>query len=161
MILTLSLATVNMRVMDLKLNELAEQAGVSPRTVRYYIALGLLPSPGRLGPGTRYGRDHLDRLRLVKRLQEERLSLAEIRRRIEAEPMPASAIATAPGRQVVAARPAPHSASALRQGSTQPALWERIVLSPDVELHVRAGVRDRDSRTNRIIDSARDLLRQP
>ena len=144
--------------MELKLSELAEQAGVSPRTVRYYIALGLLPSPGRLGPGTRYGRDHLDRLRLIKRLQEERLSLAEIRQRLEGEPMPAPAVAAAPARQVVAARPARRPQSALRQGPTQPALWERIVLSPDVELLVRAGVRDRDSRVDQLIESAPDLL---
>ena len=150
-----------MRIMELKLRELGEQAGVSPRTVRYYIALGLLPSPGRLGPSTRYGRVHLDRLRLIKRLQEERLSLAEIRQRLEGEPMPAPAIAAAPARQVVATRPARRPPSALRQGPTQPALWERIVLSPDVELLVRAGVRDRDSRVDHLLESARDLLREP
>ncbi|HEU4565317.1 MAG TPA: MerR family transcriptional regulator [Gemmatimonadaceae bacterium] len=65
------------------LAELADLADVSPRTVRYYIQQGLLPSPGARGPGARYDRAHLDRLRLIRRLQREHLPLAEIRRRLE------------------------------------------------------------------------------
>jgi DNA-binding transcriptional MerR regulator len=65
------------------LGELCELADVTPRTVRYYLQQGLLPSPGRQGPATRYDRGHLDRLRLIKRLQQEHLPLAEIRRRLE------------------------------------------------------------------------------
>ena len=64
-----------------ELSELCEQAGVTPRTVRYYVQQGLLPAPG-MGPGTKYGRGHLDRLRLVRRLQKEHLPLAEIRKRL-------------------------------------------------------------------------------
>src|SRR3712207_6391650 len=66
------------------LNELSEAAGVTPRTVRYYVQQGLLPSPGTRGPGTRYERAHLDRLQLIRRLQRQHLPLAEIRRRLEA-----------------------------------------------------------------------------
>jgi DNA-binding transcriptional MerR regulator len=66
------------------LNELSAAAGVTPRTVRYYVQQGLLPSPGTRGPGTRYDRAHLDRLQLIRRLQREHLPLAEIRRRLEA-----------------------------------------------------------------------------
>src|SRR3712207_6888934 len=66
------------------LNELSEAAGVTPRTVRYYVQQGLLPSPGTRGPGTRYDRVHLDRLQLIRRLQRQHLPLAEIRRRLEA-----------------------------------------------------------------------------
>ncbi len=65
------------------LNELSAAAGVTPRTVRYYVQQGLLPSPGTRGPGTRYERGHLDRLQLIRRLQREHLPLAEIRRRLE------------------------------------------------------------------------------
>jgi len=65
------------------LTELADLAGVTPRTVRYYLAQGLLPSVGQTGPGSKYGTDHLNRLRLVRRLQAEHLPLAEIRRRLE------------------------------------------------------------------------------
>ncbi|MFN2567641.1 MAG: MerR family transcriptional regulator [Gemmatimonadaceae bacterium] len=65
------------------LNELSAAAGVTPRTIRYYVNQGLLPSPGTRGPGTRYDRAHLDRLQLIRRLQRQHLPLAEIRRRLE------------------------------------------------------------------------------
>jgi DNA-binding transcriptional MerR regulator len=64
------------------LAELCDAADVTPRTVRYYVQQGLLPSPGTRGPGTRYDRGHLDRVLLIKRLQREHLPLAEIRRRL-------------------------------------------------------------------------------
>ena len=62
--------------------ELADLAGVTPRTVRYYLAQGLLPSAGQTGPGTRYAESHLARLRLIRQLQAEHLPLADIRRRL-------------------------------------------------------------------------------
>jgi DNA-binding transcriptional MerR regulator len=64
------------------LTELADVAGVTPRTVRYYMSQGLLPSPGASGPGAKYDDTHLGRLRLVRRLQREHLPLAEIRQRL-------------------------------------------------------------------------------
>jgi DNA-binding transcriptional MerR regulator len=69
---------------SLDLPELARLADVSPRTVRYYIQQGLLPAPEARGPGAHYTTEHLDRLRLIKRLQREHLPLAEIRRRLDA-----------------------------------------------------------------------------
>lgn len=65
------------------LADLSRLADVTPRTIRYYVAQGLLPSPGAAGPATRYGDGHLARLRLIKRLQREHLPLAEIRARLE------------------------------------------------------------------------------
>jgi DNA-binding transcriptional MerR regulator len=65
------------------LTDLASLVDVTPRTVRYYVAQGLLPSPDAAGPATRYGEGHLARLRLIKRLQREHLPLAEIRARLE------------------------------------------------------------------------------
>jgi DNA-binding transcriptional MerR regulator len=120
-----------------RLRELANAAGGTPRTVRYYIAQGLLPSPGRLGPHTRYGADHLARLRLVRRLQDEGLSLAEIRERLSDAPAPMLAPMAAPmaspefepilGSAFVHARPA-----------TPPTeMWDRYALAQGVELHVR------------------------
>jgi DNA-binding transcriptional MerR regulator len=64
------------------LAELAAHADVTPRTVHYYISQGLLPASGALGRGSRYGQAHLDRLRLIRRLQREHLPLAEIRQRL-------------------------------------------------------------------------------
>jgi DNA-binding transcriptional MerR regulator len=65
------------------IGELATLAGVTPRTIRYYVSIGLLPSPGQAGPGTRYGEGHLARMRLIRRLQREHLPLGEIAVRLE------------------------------------------------------------------------------
>ncbi len=67
----------------LSLTELARRADVTPRTVRYYIAQGLIPAPPA-GPGQHYGTGQLQRIALIKRLQREHLPLAEIRSRLSA-----------------------------------------------------------------------------
>lgn len=64
------------------LQELADAAGVSPRTVRYYIAEGLLPPPEPAGHKTSYSRDHLTRLKLIGLFKEAFLPLKEIRPRL-------------------------------------------------------------------------------
>jgi DNA-binding transcriptional MerR regulator len=65
------------------LADLARLGDVTPRTIRYYLHRGLLPSPEPAGPATRYGEGHLRRLRLIRRLQRDHLPLAEIRARLE------------------------------------------------------------------------------
>jgi len=64
------------------LTELADLAGVTPRTVRYYISQGLLTVEVASGPGPKYSDANLARLRLIKRLQREHQPLAEIRRQL-------------------------------------------------------------------------------
>lgn len=59
--------------------ELCDLADITPRTVRYYIQQGLLPSPDSKGRGSRYDPTHLERIQLIKRLQGKHLPLAEIR----------------------------------------------------------------------------------
>src|SRR5206468_3422265 len=66
----------------LTIDELAQQAGVSVRTVRYYISQGLLPGPAARGRAATYADDHLDRLRLIRRLAVQRVPLAEQRARL-------------------------------------------------------------------------------
>lgn len=65
-----------------KLEELAAAAGVSPRTVRYYVQRGLLTAPEFRGKDTAYGREHLLRLHAIKHLQEAHLPLDEIQVRL-------------------------------------------------------------------------------
>lgn len=65
------------------IGELAEQAGVTPRTIRYYTAEGLLPRPDARGQYALYGAEHLLRLRLIARLKDSFLPLGEIRARID------------------------------------------------------------------------------
>src|SRR5215510_7557991 len=64
------------------IGDLADLAGVSRRTVRYYIQEGLLPAPLGVGRGRHYSQEHLDRLIEVKALQERGQTLDEIRRHI-------------------------------------------------------------------------------
>lgn len=64
------------------IGELAGLAGATPRTVRYYVAQGLLPAPVGVGPGAHYTDDHLARLRLIRRLQRQHQPLSEIRQRV-------------------------------------------------------------------------------
>jgi DNA-binding transcriptional MerR regulator len=60
------------------LSELAEEAGLPARTIRYYIARGLLAGPGVAGRGAVYGIQHITRLREIQKLQSEGRMLAEI-----------------------------------------------------------------------------------
>lgn len=66
------------------LQELADAAGVSTRTVRYYITEGLLPPPVQAGSRSFYTRHQLDRLLLIGLLKDAFLPLKEIRRRLAA-----------------------------------------------------------------------------
>ena len=140
-----------------KLQDLVDAAGVTPRTVRYYIAQGLLSSPGRLGAGTRYGREHLDRLHLIRRLQDRGLSLAEIRARLEDRPAPMLAESSwAPLEPPMAMLRAVHARPAAPlPPSMERTVWERVALAPDLELHVR---RPHDDATRRLVDRIRDVV---
>jgi DNA-binding transcriptional MerR regulator len=66
------------------LAELADATGVPVRTLRYYVAQGLLPAPRRQGRLTQYPAATLRRLQLVKRLRAANAPLAEIRERLAA-----------------------------------------------------------------------------
>lgn len=65
------------------LDDLTELAGVTIRTVRYYISEGLLPPPLGAGPRSTYSDVHLNRLRLISRLKDAYLPLREIRRQLQ------------------------------------------------------------------------------
>jgi DNA-binding transcriptional MerR regulator len=106
------------------IGDLADLAGVSRRTVRYYVQEGLLPAPFGLGRGNHYGPEHLDRLLRVKALQEAGRSLDEIRRALgQRAPRAASNSELPP--------PAP----------VERTLWRRLRLTPGVELHVAGNIR--------------------
>jgi len=174
------------------LKRLRELAGfdISSRTVHFYIHQGLLPHSGTHGPGAKYERRHLNRLRLIKRLQCEHLPLKEIRDRLRAlsdeqveellreeskEPR-----ATTEGsaldyvRQVLSKGEVRRSSEAemLHQlrgaaASIRPPVgwdrsqWDRIVLTPDVELHVRRPLtREGNKKLERLLEEARRILKE-
>jgi DNA-binding transcriptional MerR regulator len=92
------------------LDELAESSGVPKRTIRFYIAEGLIsPAAGR-SRSAYYTPTHLQELEQVKLSRERGLSIPEIRdMRVGSE-----------GKQ-------------LRAGVA----WERVELHPALELHIR------------------------
>lgn len=64
----------------MRIGELAQQAGVTAKTVRYYESIGLIPDPGRTASGYReYDDDALERLRFVRDAQAAGLTLKDSR----------------------------------------------------------------------------------
>jgi DNA-binding transcriptional MerR regulator len=118
-----------------KLEELAAAAGVSPRTVRYYVQRGLLSAPVFRGRDTAYDEDHLLRLRAIKRLQERFVSLDAIQAELEQrsrEELEA----------VAAGADLPAGGSLPRVAPAPPPAGERLVryvLRPGLELHLSEG----------------------
>ena len=62
----------------LLIHELAERAGTTVRTIRYYTDEGLLPQPEIQGKYAYYTQDHLNRLELIRRMKDSYLPLREI-----------------------------------------------------------------------------------
>jgi DNA-binding transcriptional MerR regulator len=168
--------------------ELSDRTKVSPRTIRYYISQGLLPAPEARGPGAHYGSEHVDRLRLIRRLQQEHLPLSEIRKRIEKlspvevkrilerEPRHVPDSASDYVRRVLSEGAAAYASPMLRSvsersanlprdqsqsSSIQRSQWERFTLAPDVELHVRRPVSREDNRKlDRLLEAARQIFNE-
>ena len=102
------------------IEELAALGGVTRRTVRYYVQQELLPAPLGVGRGRHYGPQHLAQLHAVKALQEQGLSLDEVRQGLER--------GTGRGRAA--------KAVSLPEPSVARTAWTRLEIVPGVELHV-------------------------
>lgn len=64
----------------MRIGELTKRAGVTPRTIRYYESIGLMPPGEREGNGQHYyNEETLERLRKIDQLKKLGLSLDEIR----------------------------------------------------------------------------------
>ena len=72
----------------LKIGELADRSGVSPGTIRHYLREGLLPKPVKTSRNMAYyPADYVERIALIKRLQEERfMPLRVIKSMLAEEP---------------------------------------------------------------------------
>jgi DNA-binding transcriptional MerR regulator len=104
----------------LSIAEIAALAGVTPRTVRYYVAEGLLPPPEGAGQQRVYTSEHLLRLQAIKALKATYLPLGEIRRRL-------AGTSAADLKQLAeATAPTPPSSALAYLASIQPGLGPRI-----------------------------------
>ena len=97
------------------MSELVEASGLSDRTIRYYIEEGLLQHAQGRGRSSYYTSEHLERLARIAGLRERGLSLAEIRESVRA-PVANMEMVTES--------------------------WDRFLLHPAIEIHVRSGAPD-------------------
>lgn len=96
----------------LTLGDLSNQTAVSARTLRFYIAEGVLHPPWSGGRTAHYDQTHLERIREIQRLKDSGLSLQEMIQQPR-EPLPVT-----PG-----------------------VLYEEFRVSDDVRVHIRVDVR--------------------
>ncbi|MGK3991563.1 helix-turn-helix domain-containing protein [Sorangium sp. So ce136] len=145
-----------------KLDDLAGEAGVAPRTVRYYVQRGLLPAPEFRGKDTAYGREHLARLRAIKALQQAHWPLEEIQARLagagvdEIERIAAGALPPAAAPAAITRGAGPGEAPApppQAAGAPRGERWERVEIADGVELHVRSDAPERSRRIALDIES--------
>lgn len=132
------LSVVNGAESRYKLEQLAERAGVSPRTVRYYVQRGLLPAPEFRGRDTAYTGEHLVRLQAIRRLQERFLPLDTIQERLAQCPTDEVA-RIASGEvtiEVEGPREEPDTGTVETEVAEGGLRWSRWVLGPGLELHL-------------------------
>lgn len=67
----------------IRIGELARRAGVTPRTIRFYVEEGLLPQPARPSKNIAYyGFDCIEKIKAIKKAQSSRYLPLEVIRRI-------------------------------------------------------------------------------
>lgn len=167
------------------LEQLSLNSGVSVRSIRFYQQAGLLPSPRTPGRTAYYGQSDARRLQLIRTLQRQRrmplgqirLVLpppgddAEVRRILEELAQEDQTSSTDYARSVrlrlespVARESEPTFLRRMDLGHPRPATprqarWERISLTPDIEIHVREGLSHRQNRLlNELLSKAQELL---
>ena len=99
----------------ISLADLVEESGIRARTIRFYIARGLLPGPQKAGRRATYGEIHRKQLQGIKKLQAKGLTLNEIARSL------------GEGTLRVA-------------GAPQPSAWWQYPIADDVVVSVKADV---------------------
>ena len=118
------------------LAEISEESGISARTIRFYIARGLLDGPVKAGRRAVYTAEHLARLEKIKKLQADGKMLVEIVRGLNGGPTAQTAAAPSP--------------------------WWQHVIQEDVMVWVRGDVSPwRMKRIRAAVDAMASLLQEP
>ena len=123
------------------IGDLARLAGVSRRTVRYYVQENLIPPPLGVGRGDHYGPEHLERILRVKAMQEAGKTLDEIRQ--ADAPQAQSKRRAAENRERPAGHPTWRASvpDEAQRMSPERSIWRRLTLAPGVELQIAGNVR--------------------
>jgi DNA-binding transcriptional MerR regulator len=135
----------------LRMGELAEASGVSAATIKHYLREGLLPEPVKTSRNMAYyPPEFVDRIRLIKQLQEERfMPLRVIRSMLDEDPDRARAMVELEDRileRALAGERTRTSAAEVRERYDVPAevldrLEEIEVLSPNSRGYTPSDVR--------------------
>ncbi len=163
------------------LRELAEEADVPERTIRFYISRGLVDPPLRGGRGAAYGEKHKEQLESIRKLQAKGMMLSQIAHALAAERVqspdvlhPLVAAETRPGEMVwfkadgtidessaaalavesaeAPARPA-LSPVAPVQALSEPTVWRSYAVASDATVMLKAG--GSPWRTRALLDALR------
>lgn len=100
------------------IDELSTLVGVTPRTVRYYIAEGLVDRPEGEKRGAHYLRRHLEQLLVIRRWTDAGLSLERVRELLAGAPEDPPPQRAAPGAVEV---------------------WSRVTIADGLEVHIEPG----------------------
>ena len=100
------------------LDDLASLAGVTARTVRYYIAEGLVDRPEGEKRGAHYLQRHLDQLLAIRRWTDAGISLDRVR-------------------ELLAGAPEDPSPRPVRPGTVE--VWSRVTVADGIEVHLEPG----------------------
>lgn len=115
------------------IDELSTLAGVTARTVRYYIAEGLLERPVGEKRGAYYLQQHLEQLLLIRRWSDAGLSLERIR-------------------ELLAGAPEDPAPRPVRPWTVE--VWSRVTLADGLELQIEPG------RAGLTPEQVRELVRE-
>jgi DNA-binding transcriptional MerR regulator len=147
-----------------RIGELATLAGVTRRTVHYYINKGLIPPAEGAGVNSYYKTDHLNRIRLIRELQKSYLPLEEIRKIIK--PLEPAGVVERLGQyehMVTPQKVEPPVQKTIPVKSYQSAaprcLYERVDLGANTELHYPVELREQNpALLHSLVETARKLL---
>ena len=118
------------------LAELSQESEIPARTIRFYIARGLLDGPVKAGRGAIYTAEHLARLRKIKAWQAEGRMLNEIAHDLGGGSQPAAAVT--------------------------PSSWLQYALGSDVVVWARGDVSPwRMKQIRAAVDAMESALRKP
>lgn len=126
------------------IGDLARLAGVSRRTVRYYVQEELIAPPLGVGRGNHYGPEHLEQILRIKAMQEAGKTLDEIRQQAAPKQKAEPKLRPAYGRSGTRGLVAEHARGGAYDRVASPperSIWRRLTLAPGVELQVAGNVR--------------------
>ncbi|MBA1336295.1 MAG: hypothetical protein HPY66_2730 [Firmicutes bacterium] len=132
-----------MPIKKYRVGELSKKAGVTKRTVHYYVNRGLIPPSEGSGQNSYYTDNHLVRILLIKKLQERFLPLEKIRGIIVGLDYNGVIEMLEHTEDASFEDPANSNAKAHPQGPSLGDVYKKIKLIPGLELHCSVDIFDK------------------